>query len=76
MESTTTISEYFQRYEYPGESDMKSSCAAYRAHIAFGNGAKTYVATTRRGNQFENSAHDRMTRRNPHANLYTSDEIL
>lgn len=58
---------------YPDESDIKSSWAAYRAQIAFGNGARTYVATTRRGNQFEKSAHDRMTRRNPHANLPTSE---
>jgi hypothetical protein len=52
---------------YPTESDMKSSPAAYRAHIAFGNGARTYVATTSRGSQFAKRAHDKITRRNPHA---------
>ena len=52
---------------YPTESDMKSSPAAYRAHIAFGNGARTYVATTSKGSQFAKRAHDKITRRKPHA---------
>ena len=54
---------------YPDESDMKSSPAAYRVHMAFGNGARTYVATTRSGSQLAKRAHERMTRRKPHARL-------
>jgi len=54
---------------------MKSSPAAYRAQIALGRGARTYVATTSRGSQFEKRAHERMTRRKPHARLHIHHQI-
>jgi len=52
----------------------KSSGLAHRPQIQFGNGARTYVKTTRRGRYCFQSAHDRITSRNPTAS--TNDKAI
>jgi len=52
----------------------KSSGLAHRPHIQFGNGARTYVKTTRRGRYCFQSAHDKITRRKPTAR--TNDKAI
>ena len=49
---------------------IKSSGFEHRPHIQFGNGARTYVATTRRGRYSCHKAQDKMTRRKPMARIY------
>lgn len=47
------------------ELSIKSSGLAHRPQIQFGSGARTYVATTRRGRYWWKRAQERITRRNP-----------
>ena len=54
------------------ELSMKSSGFEHRLHIQFGNGARMYVATTRRGRYSCHKAQDRMTRRKPIASIWAS----
>jgi hypothetical protein len=52
------------------ELSTKSSGLAHRPQIQFGSGARTYVATTRRGRYFWNRAQERITSRKPIARTW------
>jgi len=56
--------------------DSKSSGLAHRPQIQFGRGARTYVATTRRGKYCLKSAQERITRRNPIARTKESEIMV